>query len=181
LILQVHTYQTRNIAKPNVQIYYDQTVDTCNEAKLLGVYLTDTIMNWGRHCDHVVNKLHSVCFLFTKLRKRISANLLRQEYFSYIQSHIILYSNVIWGGSPHLERVSVAQKRIIRAMAGVRFRWGPDQTDSCKPFFQQLNILPVYCIFIVECAKFVKNNPQKFTLANETEGSRSYSTRNKVV
>jgi hypothetical protein len=36
------THQTRNIVKPDVQIY-DQTVDTCNEAKLLGVYLTDTM------------------------------------------------------------------------------------------------------------------------------------------
>jgi hypothetical protein len=177
-ILQVHTHQTRNIVKPDVQIY-DQTVDTCNEAKLLGVYLTDT-MNWSRQCDYVVNKLRSVCFLFTKLRRRISASLLRQVYFSYVQSHI-LYSIVIWGGSPHLERVSVAQKRVIRAMAGVRFRWNPDQTDSCKPLFLQFNILPVFCIYIVECVKFVKNNPQKFTLANETEGSRSYSTRNKVV
>jgi exonuclease III len=177
-ILQVHTHQTRNIVKPDIQIY-DQTVDTCNEAKLLGVYLTDT-MNWSRQCDHVVNKLRSVCFLFTKLRRRISASLLRQVYFSYVQSHI-LYSIVIWGGSPHLERVSVAQKRVIRAMAGVRFRWSPDQTDSCKPLFLQFNILPVFCIYIVECVKFVKNNPLKFTLANETEGSRSYSTRNKVV
>jgi hypothetical protein len=177
-ILQVHTHQTRNIVKPEVQIY-DQTVETCKEAKLLGVYLTDT-MNWSRQCDHVVNKLRSVCFLFTKLRRRISASLLRQVYFSYVQSHI-LYSIVIWGGSPHLERVSVAQKRIIRAMAGVRFRWSPEQTDSCKPLFQQFNILPVYCIYIVECAKFVKNHPLKFSLANETEGSCSYSTRNKIV
>lgn len=27
----------------------------------------------------------------------------------------------------------------------------------------------------------MKNNPQKFSLTNETEGSRSYATRNKVV
>jgi hypothetical protein len=36
-------------------------------------------------------------------------------------------------------------------------------------------------LYIVERVKFVTNSPQKFTLANETEGSRSYSTRNKVV
>jgi hypothetical protein len=99
---------------------------------------------------------------------------------SRVQSHI-LYSIVIWGGFPHLERVCVAQKIIIRAMAGVRFRWSPEQIDSCKPLFQKFNILPVYCIHVVECAKFVKNNPQKCSLANETEGSRSYSTRNKIV
>jgi hypothetical protein len=93
----IHTHQTRNIVKPEIQIY-DQIVETCKEAKLLGVYLTDT-MNWSRQCDHVVNNLRSVCFLFTKLRRRVSASLLRQVYFSYVQSHI-LYSIVIWGGSP---------------------------------------------------------------------------------
>jgi hypothetical protein len=46
-ILQVHTHQTRNIVKPDVQIY-DQTVDTC-EAKPA----SPGTMNWGRQCDHV--------------------------------------------------------------------------------------------------------------------------------
>jgi dihydroorotate dehydrogenase len=72
---------------PDVQIY-DQTVDTCNEAKLLGVYLTDT-MNWGKQCDHVVNKLRSVYFLFTKMRRRVSVSLLRQVYFHILYSIVI--------------------------------------------------------------------------------------------
>jgi hypothetical protein len=66
-------------------------------------------------------------------------------------------------------------------MAGVRFRWNPEQTDSRRPLFIQFQILPVYCIYIVECAKFVKKNPEKFTLANETEGFPMYSTRHRVV
>jgi hypothetical protein len=137
-------------------------------------------MNWKSQCDSIVNKLRSVCFLFTKLRRRISPSLLRQVYFAYVQSHI-LYSIVIWGGSSHLERVACAQKRVLRTMAGVRFRWNPEQTDSCRPLFTQFQILPVYCIYIVECAKFVKKNPEKFTLANETEGFSMYSTRHRVV
>jgi hypothetical protein len=105
---------------------------------------------------------------------------LRQVYFAYDQSHI-LYSIVIWGGSSHLERVTCAQKRVLRTMAGVRFRWNPEQTDSCRPLVIQFQILPVYCIYIVECTKFVKKNPEKFTLANETEGFPMYSTRQRVV
>jgi Reverse transcriptase (RNA-dependent DNA polymerase) len=177
-ILQIHTHQTRTIVKPDIQIY-GQKVDTCKEAKILGVLLSDT-MNWKNQCDNIVNKLRSVCFLFTKLRRRISPSLLRQVYFAYVQSHI-LYSIVIWGGSSHLERVSGAQKRVLRTMAGIRFYWNPENIDSCRPLFKQFQILPVYCIYIVECVKFVKKNPEKFTLANETEGSQMYSTRNRVV
>jgi hypothetical protein len=102
--------------------------------------------------------------------------LLRQVYFAYVQSHI-LYSIVIWGGSSHLERVSGAQKRVVRTMAGIRFYWNPENIDSCRPLFKEFQILPVYCIYIVECVKFVKKNLEKFTLANETEGSQMYSTR----
>jgi hypothetical protein len=77
------------------------------------------------------------------LRCKISDSLLRQVYFAYVQSHI-LYSIVIWGGSPHLERVAVAQKRVVRAMVGARFYWNPDEPNSCKPLFQKLDILPVF-------------------------------------
>jgi hypothetical protein len=40
---------------------------------------------------------------------------------------ISIYSIVIWGGYPHLERVCAARKIIILAIAGVRFRWSPKQ------------------------------------------------------
>jgi Reverse transcriptase (RNA-dependent DNA polymerase) len=177
-ILQIHTHQTKKLEKPEVQIY-DQNVETCCEGKILGVYLTDT-MNWNKQCEHVVSKLRSVCFLFTMLRCKVSESLLRQVYFAYVQSHI-LYSIVIWGGSPHIERVSVAQKRVVRAMVGISFYWKPDELDSCKPLFKKLDILPVFCIYIVECAKFVKNHPEKFSLVSESSENFVYNTRNKIV
>jgi hypothetical protein len=177
-ILQIHTHQTKKIEKPEVQIY-EQNVETCREGKILGVYLTDT-MNWNKQCEHVVSKLRSVCFLFTMLRCKISDSLLRQVYFAYVQSHI-LYSIVIWGGSPHLERVFVAQKRVVRAMVGARFYWNPDEPNSCRPLFKKLDILPVFSIYIVECVKFVKNYPEKFSLASENSDSVVYRTRNRIV
>jgi hypothetical protein len=72
-------------------------------------------------------------------------------------------------------------RKVLRTMAGVRFRWNPEQTDSFRPLFKQFQILPVYSIYIVECAKFVKKNPEKFTLANKTEGFPTNSTRHRVV
>jgi hypothetical protein len=38
-----------------------------------------------------------------------------------------------------------------------------------------------FSIYIVECAKFVKNYPEKFSLAAENSKSRVYNTRNKIV
>ena len=80
----------------------------------------------------------------------------RNVYFADVQSHI-LYTIVIWGGSPHLEQVFVAQKRCIRAMAGKKYWRGPAALDSCKPLSLEYKILTVYSLYILEAAKFVKN------------------------
>jgi hypothetical protein len=70
----------------------------------------------------------------------------------------------------------VAQKRVVRAMVGARFHWNPDEPNSCKPLFQKLDIVPVFFyLYCVERAKFVKNYPEKFSLATEN------SNKNKIV
>jgi hypothetical protein len=116
------------------------------------------------------------------LKDKISEAVLRQVYFAYIQSHI-LYSIVIWGGSPHIQQVSVAQKRVIRAMAGVWFSKSPLQSEyyvSCRPLFKKFEILPVYSLYIFECAKFVKKYPEKFQLRKDVNNARIYNTRNNI-
>jgi hypothetical protein len=47
------------------------------------------------------NVLQNQFSLRTTAGKESGPSLLRQVYFAYVQSHI-LYSIVIWGGSPHL-------------------------------------------------------------------------------
>jgi len=54
------------------------------------------------------------------VREKVTENILKQVYFAYAQSHI-MYSIVIWGASPHVEGVFIAQKRVFRAMAGLRY------------------------------------------------------------
>jgi hypothetical protein len=73
-----------------------------------------------------------------------------------------VYSIVIWGGSPDLVRVFLAQKRVVSALVGARFYWNPDEPNSCRALFKKLDILTVLSINIVECVKFVKNYPDKF-------------------
>lgn len=108
-----------------------------------------------------MSKLRSTTYLFVKVRQRVTLNILRQIYFAHVQSHI-LYSIVIWGGSPHLKRVFIAQKRVVRAMAGKRYWKGPTAVVSCRPLFKKYEILPVFSLYILECVKFVKKYPEKF-------------------
>ena len=89
---------------------------------------------------------------------------MKQVYYAYAQSQI-LYSLIIWGASPHLQTVFVAQKRVIRAMAGKRYWRSNSALESCKPLFEKFGILTVYSLYIFECLKFLMTYPEKFVKA----------------
>jgi hypothetical protein len=77
-----------------------------------------------------------------------------------------------------MQPIFTAQKRCVRAMAGKRYWRGPAALDSCKPLFREYNILTVYSLYILECAKFVKKYPNKFTKNADNPDTRIYVTRN---
>jgi len=174
-ILQLHTHQTRNIIPPEISIYSVE-VETVNSSKLLGVIINNT-MNWSEQCSKVANKLRSVTYLFTMLQDKVTESMLKQVYYAYAQSHI-LYSVVIWGGSNHMNEVFIAQKRVIRAMAGKRYWRSNCALDSCRPLFKRFGIMTVYSLYILEYLKYLKKNPQKFTNFSEISSTHRHITRN---
>jgi Reverse transcriptase (RNA-dependent DNA polymerase) len=177
-ILQMHTHQTTSLIKPQVEIL-NNVIDVCKESKLLGVSITDTL-NWNVQCENVVSKLRKVCFLFTMLRYNVSDCVLRQVYFAYVQSHI-LYSLIIWGASPHIQKVCVAQKLVLRAMAGIRSHWNGEENISCRPLFAKYKILPVFSLYVLECVKFVQKYPEKFIMLKDAQGATARVTRNRAI
>jgi hypothetical protein len=145
--------------RPEIKIGEDK-IEIVNESKLLGVLISDT-MNWSAQCERVAGKLRSVTYLFTMLRERVTESILKQVYFAYAQSQI-LYSIIIWGASPHIEKVFVAQKRVVRAMAGRRYWRSNCALDSCRPLFHKYEIMTVYSLYLYESMKYLKKYPYKF-------------------
>jgi hypothetical protein len=174
-IMQIHTHQTQNIIPPVVALD-NEIIEIVNSSKLLGVMITDTV-NWQEQCDRVANKLRSVTYLFTMLREKVSESVLKQIYYAYAQSHI-LYSIIIWGASPHMESVFIAQKRVLRAMAGLRYWRSNRALESCRPLFKKYEILTVYSLYILECMKYLKKYPEKFKKKSEMPLSNVPITRN---
>lgn len=174
-LLQIHTAQAKKLENSTIQVNGENIFET-KTAKLLGIQFTDTL-SWKTHCDEVVSKLKSTAYRFSVLRATLTLPSLLKVYYADVQSHI-LYTILIWGGSPHLEQIFVAQKRCVRAMAGKRYWRGPAALDSCKPLFQEFKILTVYSLYILECAKFVKLNPQKFSNNSEHSDINLRTTRN---
>lgn len=73
----------------------------------IGVQINDT-MNWLPQGEKVARELRSVTYLFTILRDTVSESSLKLiYYYAYVQSQI-MYSIVIWVGSPYLRNVFLA-------------------------------------------------------------------------
>jgi Reverse transcriptase (RNA-dependent DNA polymerase)/Endonuclease-reverse transcriptase len=177
-IMQIHTQQTRRVTPPPLVIN-GVNVETVNQCKLLGVEISDT-MSWLPQCEKVANKLRSVTYMFTILRDTVSESSLKLIYYAYAQSQI-MYSIVIWGGSNHLQSVFVAQKRVLRAMVGLRYWRGICALDSCRPLFAKCGILTVYSLYILECMKFLVKNPEKFRRKRDVPYARSPKTKNEKI
>jgi hypothetical protein len=173
-VMQMHTYQTKVVDPPELTIS-GARVEVVNNCRLLGVTISDT-MNWLPQCEKVVNKLRSMTYLFTILRDTVSEDSLKLVYYAYAQSQI-MYSIVIWGVSPHMQKVFVAQKRVVRALAGLRYWRSNCALDSCKPLFKKYGILTVYSLYILECMKFFVKHPGKFRKKSEVPNCYSLKTR----
>jgi hypothetical protein len=66
-------------------------------------------------------------------------------------------------------------------MAGKRYWKWQKPFESCRPLFTELDILPVFSLYVLECAKFARKNPEKFQKNSEVENNPTRGTRNNPV
>jgi hypothetical protein len=66
-------------------------------------------------------------------------------------------------------------------MAGLRYWKWKTALESCRPLFGEFDILPVFSLYVLECAKFARKNPEKFVKNSEVENNPTRSTRSNPV
>jgi hypothetical protein len=60
-----------------------------------------------------------------------------------------------------------------------QFILGPVPVESRSPLFKEYDILPVFSLYVLECSKFVRKNPEKFVKESDVpEQTTQHSTRN---
>ena len=103
--------------------------------KYLGV-LTDKILSWTYHINHVNLKTSRGKAILTKLRHYVSKDTLRMLYFAFVQPNID-YGLIVWGSATPsaLKPIQTNIKKTIRKML---FKKSNHPTE---PLFQKLNIL----------------------------------------
>lgn len=155
--IQFNTYGRKN---KTININYrGHKLQEVNETTFLGITI-DKHCNWKAHVNKVCNKINKFVYVLYELSKTSSLKTVLSAYYGYVDS-VLRYGLIAWGYSTESQRVFLAQKKCIRAIAGIR-PW-----ESCKPFFKKFKIITLPSLYIFECAKFVKMHPELFTKAHE--------------
>jgi hypothetical protein len=134
-------FLTKHKISPNLNTDYDsKKITQTNFVKFLGLTVDNTL-TWKQHIDSII----------PRLKLYLSNHALKMAYHALFHS-VMSYSFIFWGNSTNSKRVFKIQKQAIRITMVARNR------DSCRGFFKQLKILPLYAKYIYSLVTFVVNN-----------------------
>lgn len=137
-----------------------------DEVRFLGLHF-DKDLSWKNHIEHLITKINKYSFLIRNLKDVVPIEVLLNIYYAYVESNL-RYGIIIWGVSSHMNGLFIAQKRCVRAIAGV------GRLTHCRPIFNELRILTLYDLYVLESVIFLKKYPSLFT-NNQTQ--HCYHTR----
>lgn len=178
-----HNYLYLNANKTNYVIFHtrqrfavpkitavlnDVVLAKGDSASFLGVIFDETL-SFHDHCEVLTKKLDSRCYQLRALRSVLSTKDLINCYYALVHS-LLTYGIAIWGSSASCPDVFLAQKRIIRCIAGVK------PTHSCRGLFSSYRILTVPAIYIYELVTYVF---QRLDCLDRRESVHSHDTRRK--
>lgn len=128
------------------------SIQSVDGVRFLGITV-DQKLTWGLHGDMINSKLSSYCYMIRNVKTTVSLGVLRLLYFGLVQSRLS-YGLIYWGHSRAAGSVFILQKRIIRAMVGLR------PMESCRNAFRTLRIMTLSCLYIYLLIIFIieKNN-----------------------
>ena len=81
-------------------------------------------------------------------------------YYSYFHS-VMSYGLLFWGNSPDSMKIFRLREKIIRIMAGCRYR------DSCRKLFINFEILPLPSQYILSLLMFMIRSRSQFSVNSE--------------
>lgn len=156
---KIMNFRIRQSQHKSLDINYLGTkLDEVENTRFLGLSI-DNKLTWQTQIDMVCKKINKYSYALHMLRKVVSRSAVLTAYHAFVAS-TLRYGIIFWGNATDRDMVFKAQKRCIRAICNLR------QTDSCRPYFQELQILTVPSMYIFEISKFVKTNPHNFEIRN---------------
>jgi hypothetical protein len=145
----VFTYRNHDFANP-----------TC--VRYLGICL-DPHLTWSSHVDSLVGKLASDLFLLRSLKHMVPGSVLLTAYHSLFVSRCS-YGIIVWGHSPHANRVFGLQRKVIRLLTNTAFR------DDVRDGFVSLGLLTVPCMYMYAALVYVRENIDAYSRHSDIHG-----------
>ena len=134
--------------------------------QFLGVHL-DATLSWHAHCEQLASKLNSYCYLFRSIRSILTIDEMMILYYSHVESRIS-YGICLWGHSPAARSVFICQKKILRAIFGMR------SDASCRSSFFSRSILTLPALYIYCICVYIYRHETTFFKNSEYH---SFNTR----
>lgn len=170
--LQFHNQRNNKFSELSVE-YNGQMISESKEVKFLGIII-DKNLTWKSHVQHVCSKVNSSSYMLWRLVNITDLKTALLAYHGYVAS-IIRYGMVVWGNSVDIDRIFIAQKQCIRSICNL------SRMTSCKPYFIQLKLLSVPCIYIFEICNFVKSHPSIFHRKSDMISKYNRRYPNKLI
>ena len=178
---QFVVFHRKRRAYPVVNNVYlgDSVVKRVDNVKFLGVHI-DCNLTWIYHINHVTKILSKFTSIMYKLKHQINNSTLLLIYNSLVYPNLI-YCLSIWGttSKSHLNKVFLAQKKIIRLIGGLSLRehTGPVFVENKLLSFENASIY--MCLLFVYKMLFFHNDLTWFSFyANPSYNTRYSTLRN---
>lgn len=142
-------------------------IKSSTSTKFLGT-IVDYKLDFCENVGNLCNRLNKLFFAFLTLKANFHQSYLLNMYYAFI--YPVLSCNIaIWGQATDINRLFIIQKRILRLIFNIAYR------DSCRPTFQNNNILTIYSIYLYKLLCYVFLHLNDFKKINEVH---LYPTRN---
>ena len=137
-----------------------------NSTKFLGLTI-DRSISWKEQISELTSKLNQACYAIRAIKPLLSLHVLRTIYFAYF--HSVMKYGIFWGNSHLSSNIFKIQKRSLRIMTN------KSKHVSCRPLYNQLQILNLPSQYIFSLLIFVVKNRELFMLNSEIH---TINTRN---
>lgn len=165
--LRFHPYQLQPMSGFYLSLSLNnKQLTVADHTKFLGVWV-DRSLSWKTHCESLLPKINSLCFLFRNLKSILTRQQMFGMYYAYVFSRLS-YGIIFWGNSTMAKDVFIGQKRIIRCLTDLK------NSESCRPACINHKLLTLPCIFIFELALYTFDNYTNFQLNKD---KHEYNTR----
>lgn len=135
--------------------FKNNKLEVVDKFTLLGLNI-DTQINWKSHIQKIRAKISKFSYALREIKKATDLKTALVTYYAYAYAWL-KYGVILWGNSTDAPTLFTLQKKLIRILVNIEI------TDSCKPYFQELKILSLPCLYIFEVCKFVRKYPDFFT------------------